>query len=160
MNGKRGCRIYLKISVMNSPGINIRCRLACVVKNIFSRQDHLRSPPMVVFAAIGRKRLRILGRVFLLSQIPVSSRHVCLNHCFRSLFQIYAIDFCFRTLLQISCYKSLLQISASAHCFSSLLQLTALSKFPELPVCDIDDNIHGTVNAKNTCVDHKIMSVA
>ena len=106
-------------------GIYVRCRLACVVKNSISRQDHLRNPPMVVFAAIGRKRLRILGRVFLLSQIPVSARHVCLNHCIRSLFQIYTIDFCFRTLLQIFASDLCFKFLATNHCFRSLLQLTA-----------------------------------
>ena len=106
-------------------GIYVRCRLACVVKNNFSRQNHLRNPPMVVFAAIGRKCLRILGRVFLLSQIPVSARHVCLNHCIRSLFQIYTIDFCFWAQLQIfasdHCFKSL----APNHCFRFLLPISA-----------------------------------
>ena len=128
-----------KLSVSRR-GIYVRCRLVCVVKNCFSRRDPLQNPPMVFFAAIGRKCLRILGRTFLLSQIPVSARHVCLNHCFRSLLSIYSSNLCF--------------------CFKTLLRISALSKLPELPVCDIDDNIHSTVNPENTCVDHKIMSVA
>ena len=44
--------------------------------------------------------------------------------------------------------------------YRSLFQIFALSSLPELSLCEIDDNIHSTVNSEYTCVDHKIMSVA
>lgn len=57
-------------------------------------------------------------------------------------------------------FRFMLQIFVSNLCFKSLLQIFALSRLFELPVCDIDDNIHSAVNPENTCVDHKIVSVA
>jgi hypothetical protein len=42
-------------------------------EKLFFPAGSFTKPPMVFFAAIGRKCLRILGRMFLLSQILVSA---------------------------------------------------------------------------------------
>jgi hypothetical protein len=48
-------------------------------EKLFFPAESFTKSPMILFAAIGRKCLRIMGRLFLLSQIPVSARHVCFN---------------------------------------------------------------------------------